>query len=72
MYADRRICISILWAHTMNENPRTLKMFRAWYLDQRKYRMSWEDWLYCGILVWLSTMGFALGFIVGWIWTLVI
>ena len=72
MYADRRICIRVHWAHTMNENPRTLKMFRAWYQDQRRYRMSTEDWLYCGSLLLASVIAFGLGLVIGVIWTLVI
>jgi len=53
-------------------NNRIERFYRAWYIDQRRYHMSQEDWIYCGILLWLSTMGFALGFIAGSIWILFI
>jgi hypothetical protein len=56
----------------MNDNPRTLKMFRAWYQDQSKYSMSWEDWIYCGILLWSCIVSFGIGLVIGFIWLLFI
>ena len=48
-------------------NNRIERFYRAWY-KQPRYSMSWEDWIYCGIVLWLSAMGFAVGFIIGSIW----
>ena len=53
-------------------NPRTLKMFRAWYQDQRRYRMSTEDWIYVGALIIGSLVAFGLGLVLGFIWLLFI
>jgi hypothetical protein len=52
-------------------NNRVLRFYNLWYKKPR-YHMSWQDWLYCGLVIWLSTMGFAVGFIAGSIWTLFI
>lgn len=42
--------------------------FRAWYIDQHKYHMDSEDWLYVGGLLLASLWAFGLGLIVGLIW----
>lgn len=45
------------------------RFFYAWYQDQRKYRMSSEDWLYCGSLLLASVLAFGIGLVIGLIWT---
>jgi hypothetical protein len=51
-------------------NNRIERFYSAWYIDQRRYRMSREDWIYCGSLLLASVIAFGLGLVIGIIWTL--
>ena len=41
------------------------RFFLAWYKDQRKYRMTSEEWLYIGQLLLASIIAFGLGLAIG-------
>ena len=49
-------------------NSRVERMFNRWY-KQPKYRMSVEDWRYCGLLLWACLLAFGLGLVIGLAWT---
>ena len=52
-------------------NNRIERFYRAWY-KQPRYSMSWEDWIYCGLVLWGCIVGFGVGLVIGLIWTLFI
>lgn len=47
---------------------RTERFFRAWYVEQRRYSMAREDWLYCLYLLLAATISMGVGLIIGMIW----
>lgn len=49
-------------------NNRIERFYRAWYQDQRRYHMSREDWIYCGLLLWSCIVSFGIGLVIGFIW----
>jgi hypothetical protein len=51
---------------------RVESFFSAWYIDQRKYRMSQEDWHHCAYMLLSWIWSFVLGLAIGFIWIAVL
>jgi hypothetical protein len=49
-----------------NHMTRVDKFFTLWY--QPEYSMTTEDWIYVGLLVWVSQVAFGVGLLLGLLW----
>lgn len=55
---------------SIHEYKSKVDFFKSWWVDQRKYKMSSDDWQYIGLLLYLSLMSFGVGLLVGLLWML--